>query len=266
MTNEQFVEKLKKLYDCKTEFTVTQTGKINTKENGSYNPKTHEIILHNRNFKTINAVMFTAIHELTHHIQHENGIKAARVHNNAFWNIFYNLVDKAERIGIYSRQRSEPVSKKAKELSDIQKQIIELQKKQGKLLTELHKECNEHGDRFEDVLEHDLQLSRSKALALQKMSSLPFSVSDEMSKAINSAKDMMMKNAAMQAADAGATVEQVKAIAKDTSKANKPTDDGLDTPSSLIREKKRIETRIEHLSDRLVQINETLHSMGENTD
>ena len=266
MTNEQFVEKLKKLYDCKTEFTVTQTGKINTKENGSYNPKTHEIILHNRNFKTINAVMFTAIHELTHHIQHENGIKAARVHNNAFWNIFYNLVDKAERIGIYSRQRSEPVSKKAKELSDIQKQIVELQKKQGKLLTELHKECNEHGDRFEDVLEHDLQLSRSKALALQKMSSLPFSVSDEMSKAINSAKDMMMKNAAMQAADAGATVEQVKAIAKDTSKANKPTDDGLDTPSSLIREKKRIETRIEHLSDRLVQINETLHSMGENTD
>jgi len=87
-----------------------------------------------------------------------------------------------------------------------------------------------------------------------------------MTKAINSAKDMMMKNAAMQAADAGATVEQVKAIAKDTSKTNKPTNDGLDSPSSLIREKKRIETTIEHLSDRLVQINETLHSMGENTD
>lgn len=266
MTNEQFVEKLKKLYDCKTEFTVTQTGKINTKENGSYNPKTHEIILHNKNFKTENAVMFTAIHELTHHIQNENGVKAKKSHNNAFWNTFYTLLGKAEKIGIYSRKRSESVSEKTKELSEIQKQIIELQKKQGRLLHELYKECEEQGDRYEDVLEHDLQISCNKAKELQKMAALTSDVSDEMSKAINSAKDMMMKNAAMQAADSGATVEQVKAIAKDTKKTTKSTDDGLDSPSSLIREKKRIETTIEHLSDRLVQINETLHSMGENTD
>ena len=214
MTNEQIKAKLKKLYECKTDFTVTQSGKKSNKVNGLYKPATHEIILHNKNFKTDNAVMFTAIHELTHHIQNENGVKAARAHNNAFWSTFYNLLDKAERIGIYSRKRNEKVAEKTKELADIQKQIIELQKKQGKLLTELHKECEEQGDRYEDVLEHDLQISRNKAKELQKMSCLTSSVSDEMAKVISSAKDAMMKNAALQAADDGATVEQVKAIAK----------------------------------------------------
>lgn len=211
--------------------------KAEQKVNGFYKPLTHEIFLHNKNFKSDNAVMFTAIHELTHHIQNENGVKAARAHNNAFWSTFYNLLDEAERIGIYSRERSE----KTKELTDIQKQIIELQKKQGKLLAELHRECEEQGDRYEDVLEHDLQISRNKAKELQKQAYLASDVSDEMSKAINSAKDAMMKNAAIQAADSGATVEQVKAIAKDTAKKTKPADDGLDSPSSLMREKKRIE-------------------------
>lgn len=104
MTNENILENLKKLYQCKTEFTVTQTGKQSKKVNGFYKPLTHEIFLHNKNFKSDNAVMFTAIHELTHHIQNENGVKAARAHNNAFWSTFYNLLDEAERIGIYSRE------------------------------------------------------------------------------------------------------------------------------------------------------------------
>lgn len=266
MTNENILENLKKLYQCKTEFTVTQTGKRSKKVNGFYKPLTHEIFLHNKNFKSDNALMFTAIHELTHHIQNENGVKAARAHNNAFWSTFYNLLDEAERIGIYSRERSESVAAKTKELTDIQKQIIELQKKQGKLLAELHRECEEQGDRYEDVLEHDLQISRNKAKELQKQAYLTSDVSDEMSKAINSAKDAMMKNAAIQAADSGATVEQVKAIAKDTAKKTKPADDGLDSPSSLIREKKRIETTIERLQDRLVNIDEQLISMGVDDD
>ena len=70
----------------------------------------------------------------------------------------------------------------------------------------------------------------------------------------------------MQAADSGATVEQVKAIAKDTKKTTKSTDDGLDSPSSLIREKKRIERTIKQLNDRLVNIEEQLLSMGKESD
>ena len=266
MTNEQIKENLKKLYDCKTDFSVTQTGKASKKVNGLYKPLTNEIFLHNKNFKSDNALMFTAIHELTHHIQNENGVKAKKTHNNAFWNTFYTLLDKAEKIGIYSRKRSEVVSEKTKELSEIQKQIIELQKKQGKLLSELFKECEEQGDRYEDVLEHDLQVARNKAKELQKMAALTSDVSDEMAKAINFAKDMMMKNAAMQDADSGATVEQVKAIAKDSPKTTKPADDGLDSPSSLIREKKRLEATIERCQDRITNIDEQLLSMGADDD
>ena len=70
----------------------------------------------------------------------------------------------------------------------------------------------------------------------------------------------------MQAADSGATVEQVKAIAKYTKKTTKSIDDGLDSPSSLIREKKRIERTIEQLNDRLVNIEEQLLSMGEESE
>lgn len=266
MTNEQIKQNLKKLYDCKTDFSVTQTGKASRKVNGLYKPFTREIFLHNKNFKADNALMFTAIHELTHHIQNENGVKAGKAHNNAFWNTFYTLLDKAEKIGIYSRERSASVSEKTKELSEIQKQIIELQKKQGRLLSELSKECEEQGDRYEDVLEHDLQISRNKAKELQRMTAFTSAVSDEMAKAINSAKDMMMKNAAMQAAASGATVEQVKAIAKDRPKTTNSADDGLDSPSSLIREKKRIERTIEQLNDRLVNIEEQLLSMRADDD
>lgn len=53
MTNENILENLKKLYQCKTEFTVTQTGKQSKKVNGFYKPLTHEIFLHNKNFNPI---------------------------------------------------------------------------------------------------------------------------------------------------------------------------------------------------------------------
>ena len=85
--------------------------------------------------------------------------------------------------------------------------------------------------------------------------------SDEMAKVINSAKDVMIKAAAQKAADEGKTVEQVKQIAK-----AKPIDDGLESPESLRKEEKRLETTIERLNDRLVQVQETLRSMAGDYD
>ena len=116
MTNEEIVGDLKKLYDCKTDFTVTQTGKTSKKVNGFYKPLTHEIFLHNKNFKTDNALIFTAIHELTHHIQNENGEKAGKVgkagkaHNNAFWSTFYNLLGLKQCTDVYIRLYNSAIS------------------------------------------------------------------------------------------------------------------------------------------------------------
>ena len=266
MTNEQIKENLQKLYKCESDFSVIQTGKKSGRVNGFYRPATQEIFLHNKNFKNDNAMMFTAIHELTHHILHEKGESKTRCHSGLFWSTFYNLIDKAVSLGLYSRERSKEVAEKTAEIDEIQKQIIELQKKQGKLLNELYSVCEENGDRYEDVLEHDLQLSKAKTRQLQIMSALDSDISDEMTKVISSAKDELMRNAARQAAATGATVEQVKAIAKDKAKTTKPADDGLESTPSLKREKKRLEATIERCQDRIANIDEQLISRGEDDD
>lgn len=264
MTNEFIKDSLKKLYDCKIDFTVIQSGKKSNKENGLYKPATNEIVLHNRNFKTNNALMFTAIHELTHHIQIENGYLSTKSHSGAFWNTFYSLIDKAEKMGIYSRTRSEPVSIKSKEISAIQKQIIDLQKKQGELLMELQKECEDQGDRYEDVLEHDLQISRAKGKELVRSAILTAPLSDEVEKAIDLGKSPEKKDSARQAAIKGATIAQVKAIAKGVESLAVPKDDELDATGRLVLEKKRLTAAINVAQAKIKQIDETLEKAKKN--
>ncbi len=257
MINEEIKETLKKLYNCNNDFTVTQTGKKSPKVNGLYKPATKEIFIHNRNFNTDNELIFTAIHEFTHHIlTTEKNMKSSKSHTSLFWATFYNLIDKAESLGIYSRKRSEETEKLIKEISDIQKQLIETQKNLGKVITKLYKSCIDNGERIEDVIEHDCQITRKKAKELMQMASKQNETSDEMTKAIESAKDEQQKKAAIKAAEEGKTLDQVKTIAKAT-----PCDDGLDTPSQLIKEKNRLERTIERLNDRLIQVEETLRSM-----
>ncbi len=226
MKNEEIKTNLQKLFNCKEDFTVTQTGKKSNKVNGLYKPATHEIFLHNRNFNTENELMYTAVHEFTHHyLTTEKGDKSGR-HNGLFWATFYDFLEKAITLGFYERTRSEETQKLIDEAKQIQKAI-----------------------------EHDLQITCNKVKEYLKMRNSE-TKSDEMAKVINSAKDMMIKAAAQKAADEGKTVEQVKQIAK-----AKPVDDDLESLESLRREEKRLETTIERLNDRLVQVQETLRSM-----
>lgn len=110
MKNEEIKKELLQIYECKHDFTVTQTGKKHQKVNGFYKPNTQEIFLHNKNFTTDNQLIYTAIHELTHHIlKTEYKVKTARCHSGAFWSTFYNLLDKAVELGFYSRKRSDSV-------------------------------------------------------------------------------------------------------------------------------------------------------------
>ena len=96
MTNEKIKNKLTKLYDCKEDFTVTMSGKASNRVNGLYKPATHEIILHNKNFKNDNQLIYTAVHEFTHHVlTTEKGVKTTKAHSGAFWATFYDFLDKA---------------------------------------------------------------------------------------------------------------------------------------------------------------------------
>lgn len=257
MTNKEIKNKLTKLYDCKEDFTVTMSGKASSRVNGLYKPLTHEIILHNKNFKNDNQLMYTAVHEFTHHVlTTEKGVKTTKAHSGAFWATFYDFLDKAIKEGFYTRNRNSKTQELITQAKDIQKTLVELQKQLGTVLNKLHEVCEEEGERVEDVIESDLQMSRNKAKELQRMAVSDSEFSDEMTKTISSAKDVML---AKKAAEDGKTVEQVKAIAKKT----KPVDDDLESPEQLRREKKRLETTIERLNDRLVQVEETLASMNE---
>ena len=260
MTNEEIKTNLKKLFDCKEDFTVIQTGKKSNKVNGLYKPDSHEIFLHNKNFGTENELMYTAVHEFTHHyLRTEKGDKGGR-HNSLFWATFYDFLEKAISYGFYVRTRSEETQKLIDEAKEIQKAIIDAQRKLGETLSKIYESCDRNNERVEDVIEHDLQITRNKAKEYQKMRNSDTN-SDEMAKVINSAKDVMIKAAAQKAADEGKTVEQVKQIAK-----AKPVDDNLESPERLRREEKRLETTIERLNDRLVQVQETLRSMAGDYD
>lgn len=257
MTNEEIKNKLTKLYDCKEDFTVTMSGKASSRVNGLYKPLTHEIILHNKNFKNDNQLMYTAVHEFTHHVlTTEKGVKTTKAHSGAFWATFYDFLDKAIELEFYTRNRSDETKALIDSALQLQKTIIKTQNQLGEIIAKLYDSCETNGERIEDVIEHDLQITRGKAKELVKMRNSKSN--DEMAKVINSAKDIMIQQAAQKAADDGKTVEQVKAVAKQKAKA---VDDGLESPEQLRREKKRLESTIERLNDRLIQVEETLLSM-----
>ena len=261
MTNDEIKSNLLKLFSCEKDFNVIQTGKKSSKVNGFYKPDSCEIYLHNKNFSTDNEVMYTAIHELTHHVlTTEKGVKSAKCHSGIFWATFYDFLDRAIELGFYNRTRSEETLKLIQEAKEVQKQINEAQKQLGAVISKIFTSCEENNERIEDVIEHDLQISRKKAKELIVMKSVDTEQSDEMTKVINSAKEDQ-KQAAIDAAEKGKTVEQVKAIAKQKAKA---VDDDLEDPTQLRREKARLEKTIEQLNNRLVQVEETLISMGDN--
>ncbi|MCQ2595120.1 MAG: hypothetical protein MJ196_07650 [Treponemataceae bacterium] len=270
MNNEEIKTNLAKLFECKTDFTVTQTGKKSSKVNGFYKPATCEIFLHNKNFTSTNELMYTAVHEFTHHVlTTEKGVKTTKCHSGIFWAIFYDFLDKAIELGFYTRNRSDETKALIDSALQLQKTIIETQKQLGEIIAKLYDSCKTNGERIEDVIEHDLQITRNKAKEYIRLEKTDCTNS-EMAKAVT-AKDVMIQQAAQKAADEGKTVEQVKAIAKqkpnvddDLGKKAKVTDNGLESPEKLLREKERLKRTIEQLNNRLVLVEEVLNSMTGN--
>ena len=74
MDNAKIKELLLDIQDTKLDFTVIQSGKESRRVNGLYKPDTHEIILHNKNFKTDNEMIYTAVHEYAHHLLTEEAL------------------------------------------------------------------------------------------------------------------------------------------------------------------------------------------------
>ena len=173
MNQDQVKALLLQVEDTELEFSVTFTGKESKKVNGLYKPDTHEILLHNKNFSVDNELLYTAIHEYTHHRLFElDGTRAGRVHTQRFWSYFHRLLQKAEEKGIYKITLEE--SPELLELTETIRTTImtedgKLMKELGRLLGKARSLCKQAGVRYEDYIDRVLCLPRTSAATVEKM-------------------------------------------------------------------------------------------------
>ncbi len=176
MNQDAVKELLLSVEESSLEFSVTFTGKASRKVNGLYKPDTHEILLHNRNFKTDNQLIYTAIHEYTHHLLNETsgGFATSRVHNTEFWARFHGLLEKAEEKGLYSisvEQSPELAELTAKIRTEYLEKNGRLMQEFGRLLAQAHQLCLAADIRFEDYIDRVLRLPRTAAKSAMKVGS-----------------------------------------------------------------------------------------------
>ena len=94
MDNEKIKAMLLQVRESKLDFTVTQSGKESKRVNGLYKPDTHEIILHNKNFKTEEQLVYTAVHEYTHHLiaEEQLALYGSEYMPNLFYLFFFSFL------------------------------------------------------------------------------------------------------------------------------------------------------------------------------
>lgn len=260
MNQDQVKEILLQIEESGLEFSVTFTGKASKKVNGLYKSDTHEILLHNKNFSVDNELLYTAIHEYTHHRLCElDGTRSGRVHTQRFWSYFHRLLQKAEEKGLYKIAMEE--SPELLELTDTIRTTImtedgKLMKELGRLLSKARVLCKQAGVRYEDYIDRVLCLPRASAATIEKIHA--FNVKPELG------YEAMKVVANIANPDKRAAAEDLflqkhsPAFVRDSVK-NKPQDE--DPRRKLENEKRRIERTIVSLQARLSELEDTLAKM-----
>jgi hypothetical protein len=245
---------------------VIFSGKKSKKVNGIYKPFTKEIIIHNRNFEDAegtrneNCLIFTAIHELAHYIMiTEKGNKSPRVHSQDFWATFHDLLDIAEKKGVYHAEIDAETQKLIDDAHEIDRQIAELQRELGRVILAIEESCHKNGLRQDDIIERKVQISKPS----MKVAIAAYSMGDQGVGAdiqVEAAKQGDENKRAMiiAAGHEGKSVVQAK---KSTAPA-RPID-AEDETTTLIREKRRIERTVESLTRRLEEIEQQLITRGD---
>jgi hypothetical protein len=259
--------KLLRLRECKEAFSVVFSGEKSRRVNGLYSPLRREIIIHNLNFIddgnacNENSLMYTAIHELAHHIQStEFGESGSRCHTQLFWSCLHDLLEKAESEGIY-RLDLEPetlaLTEKALEAS---RRIAALQRELGAILERTQELCEKQGVRAEDVFQRKMQLTAStcrKAIAAHNLGvSDDDRIGADQQAAILGARNPETQAAIIRGSREGKTVEQLKRP------AIPPSSGPGDKLDKLILEQKRLEKTIMTLEHRLALVKNQLKDLA----
>ncbi len=265
MDNEKIKQILLDIQNTELDFTVTMTGKESKRVNGLYKPETREILLHNKNFKSDNQLIYTAVHEYTHHILNaeqialsggKNPPSYARVHTQEFWVKFHELIEIAEKKGYYviglenSPELAELTEKIKKEYLETNGRLMQ---EFGKLLAKAHALCETAGIRYEDYIDRILCLPRSTAKDITKVGLIQVNpaVGFDNMKMLTSIKKPEERNAAEQELLSGKAPDTVRAMMK------KKADSG-DPKSKLEKEKDRLSKTIAQLTQRLEFVEESL--------
>jgi len=260
MTNEEIKNQLLKLEPTDIDFSVTMTGKASNKVNGLYKPATKEILLHNLNFKTSDQLIYTAIHEYTHHLinveQERNDMpKKTKSHDTEFWAKFDSLLDKAIELKIFTRERSPELQNKIEAAKELDKEIAKMQKKLGQLLMEIKKQSDDENIRYEDVLSHDMRMSRktaTKALMSSFVSEENVNQDEQEILSVSRKKGLEAYNKVKSSLDDGKSLNQAKDFIQKKVEKSKL--------KLLEDEQQRIEKTIRQLQLRLDFIKEKLEA------
>lgn len=273
MNQEKLKEILIELYPSSIPFTVLFSGKESKRVNGLYQVFKREIIIHNKNFKSDNQLIYTAIHEYTHHLIEQqivdNKIKrTAKIHSVEFWSLFHELLEKAENKGIYQLNTNKKLESLIETAKEIQQQINLLEDKLANILVEINKEAKTDSNvRIEDIFTRQLRIPKTTVNSyIQTQND---NVPTEFKKTIASLKTGEERENITNLIHEGKSIEQIKVAVKnlkgENKHAKKDAKTGLQPDQNiekLHKEAKRIEKTIYNLNLRLDFIKDILADEG----
>ena len=272
MNNERIKEILLDIFPCEIDFSVIQTGKESKRVNGFYKPDTHEIYLHNLNFKSDNMLVYTAVHEYTHHLctieKQENDPsygKACKVHTQEFWAKFGDLLKIAEEKGYYSIGWESNEELKAL-TQDIKENYLakngQLMQEFGKKLARAFDLCQEADIRYEDYVDRVLCLPRNAAKDIRKVGAVDINpaIGFENMKVVASIKKPDERASVQQDfLEGGKSPATVRELMKQKAAAGRTSEN--DPKAKLEKEKQRLEKSIAQLTQRLEYVEESLANL-----
>ena len=235
------------------DFTLIFSGKMSKKIDGLYHPEKQEIIIHNKNFTEDNPMIYTAIHELAHHVQFTTpGIEiTSKAHTVLFWAIFHKLLEKAENYGIYQNLFKKDL--RFRNLTDrIKREYIHtngrLLKDFGKSLVEALDLCQQNHADFEDYVDRELGINRTSAKAMMKVYAMDINpeIGFDSMKVVSGIADPQKRSEAEALLIDGASIDSVKHEMKGEKRS--------ESVEKLLGMKKRIEKSIAGLQQKLADV------------
>lgn len=272
MNQDTVKEKLESLGVHEMDFTLIFSGKASRKANGLYKPATQEIILHNQNFKNDNALMFTAIHEYTHHIAITRKlVKGVRAHPAMFWALFHSLLEIAIEKGIYTDAFDSDPELKAEgdKVMAVLHEQVEAQRKLGGALHAMEAICQKKGARFEDFLDRHARIPKATYKAAVTAQLELFDLDDVSPQVVElvSSIDGDGRDEALARVGEGQSIQQVRAAVKQGKIIDPRVDPADDEESDeerlhrLLNERRKLAEKVANLQAELEGMNAMIETL-----